>query len=1116
MMIAANPGGPRRRARAVRLPVAALLAAVLAMTASPALRPPSVSAGGPTFTVAPLVGAPGDLLAGSGEGFLPGFTISVTWDGVEVATDAVGSDGTFDVRFRIPAAATEGLHVVGACYASSLPDPCPDPLRVRVTIPATPPPPTPPPTATPPPATPIPQSQPPLVAPTPSPTPSPTPTPAPTIPIPSFPEAVPTPAPTPLPLVAVTPRPTPPAQLTPADAAFTDLWIKGVEVTQGIQNLLNSMPLVEGRRTYARVHVGSFGADAWPHTYGALEARRNGSQIGWIWPENGPISAKVGGGDRVQLDDSLQFRLPQGWLSGEVTLTAFVYSYNVSTPFTDEPDWTNNFASVEVEFHPASPLTVHMAPLHIHRSYHPSDVERVYTGDLSGGLVAAGGSGTMRIINGLYRFHPLAQVNLDMLEYPIEPIGHSGGHEFNIGDCQVTVTEVSASNSVVLSSWEPFVADPDEFDPEVGDAVPLDRDSVRILDQTFDVGSAYVTEGGGVKIFASVSGDPPSPIVGAPAFVDGCKPDPSSVHEPNETLALYRVFYDWDAEEDLFVGMIHPSLPTEFGGGIATGGTDAVSMRMTDTFGSVETWYHSGAETLAHEAGHAAGLKHVPCKDDDGDGEPDELSGGDVDLSHPAAKTFPNCTLAEVDPDGYYGFDVYWGLWNLDGPTVISNNPNQARPNRSWPFMAYKNPGWPDPYHYCVLLEFYGVPCDPTTDLGLDWDPPNAGFGGGLVNPIDPSHEAPAVPLLVVTGFVNPHDGTYELRPLTVETEPTPTLLDRFARQSSLPVHDGDPYVVVRGHDGEDRLTVGIPGQAPSHEPHERHDFMLLLPFGPEDASFHLFLADGTPLRSVERSDNPPAVTIESVEAGPEVDDEVIVAFSATDPDDDPLTFTVLYAPDGEHWQVLATGMDESTLTLPSSLGLPAGDAPAFRVVAFDGALAGEDRSGVDMPADANTPPRVWLTGTRAGTYPLNEPIRLEALAFDLEDRTIPPESITWTSSMDGELGTGTELEVDDLSAGDHEITVTASDSYDALTAARFTITVDSSLPAPAVPEELTQTVASLFARYADGEDLAAVESASAGGEWSVLPIAALAAVAIGAVGVGVTLAIRRRGSGPA
>jgi hypothetical protein len=1109
----ASPGGTRRRFRAAASSAGVIALLAASINGQLGLWPSPVTAGGPTFGVSPTVGEPGDLLAASGSGFLPGLVVSVTWDGDEVITDQVASDGTFDVRFRIPADAEAGIHEAEACYADPLPDPCPNPVRVTVTLPATPPPATPPP-ATPPPATPTPptpppQSQPPLVAAT----PAPTPTPAPTVPVPSFPIAVPTPVPTPTPpvFVAVTPKPTPPDGLVPPESEFTDLWIKDIEVTQGIQNVLNSMPLVEDRRTYARVYVGTFGADTWPHTYGALEARRNGNQIGWVWPENGPITAKLGAGNRVELDDSLQFRLPQSWLSGDVTLTAFVYSYTVSTPFTEEPEWTNNLASVDVEFHPADPLTVHLAPLHIHRSYHPSDVERIYASDLTGGLVSNAGSGTMRIVNGLYRFHPLAQVNLDLLEYPIEPVGHSAGHEFNLGDCQVTVLEVEASNVVRLSSWTPFLEDPDEFDPDVGDAVPVDRDTVAIMDKTFEVSSAYVAEDGGITIYTSVTGDGPAPIPGAPAFVDGCKPDPSTVHEANQTLALYRVFYDWDEEEDLFVGMIHPSMPTEFGGGIASANTDSVSMRMTDSFGGVETWYHSGAETLAHEAGHAAGLKHVPCKDDDGDGEPDELAGGAVDLSHPAALTFPNCTLAEVDPDGFYGFDVYWELWDLEEPTVISNNPNQARPNRSWPFMAYKNPGWADPYHYCRLLEFYGVPCDPTADLGIGWDPPNAGFGGGLVNPIDPTHSDPVIPLLIVTGFVDPTNGTYQLTPLTVDSDPSETLLDRFARQSSAPVHEGDPYVVVRGYDGSHRLTVGVDGQSPSHEEHARHEFSLVLPFGPDDASIELFLPDGESLATFERSDTAPTVTIREVRAGPEVDDQVLVSFEGSDADDDDLTYTVLYAPDGEHWQVVGSGLDETTLRLPTARGLPAGDAPAFRVIAFDGLLSGEDRADADMPADGNTPPLVWPIGDPTASYPLGELIRFEAVAFDLEDRTLPPESVAWSSSLDGDLGTGTELEVDDLSAGKHEITVTATDSHDAVTASRFSISIDGASGAGEVPAEVVAAVDDIFAGHADGADLAAdVAPGPSDAGLPLLPIA-VAVAGVAFLAVGGTIAYRRR-----
>ena len=157
---------------------------------------------------------------------------------------------------------------------------------------------------------------------------------------------------------------------------FPDLDVIAVEVTQGIQNLANSMPLVADRRTFARVHIDVIGALELAYTHGILEARRDGDLIGSIWPENGPITARANGGERAALDDSLYFRLPASWLHDDIQLRAFVYSHDPAFVWSKEPVWENNFEAVDVTFHEAQPVELHLATLHLHRSFHPTDVVR--------------------------------------------------------------------------------------------------------------------------------------------------------------------------------------------------------------------------------------------------------------------------------------------------------------------------------------------------------------------------------------------------------------------------------------------------------------------------------------------------------------------------------------------------------------------------------------------------------------------------------------------------------------------------------------------------------------------------------------------------------------------
>jgi len=71
------------------------------------------------------------------------------------------------------------------------------------------------------------------------------------------------------------------------------------------------------------------------------------------------------------------------------------------------------------------------------------------------------------------------------------------------------------------------------------------------------------------------------------------------------------------------------------------------------------------------------------------------------------------------------------------------------------------------------------------------------------------------------------------------------------------------------------------------------------------------------------------------------------------------------------------------------------------------------------------------------------QPVTLSANATDEKDGTLKADSLVWTSDIDGELGTGETVMLDDLSAGTHTITVTATDSDGNAQMESFTLTVD-------------------------------------------------------------------------
>jgi YVTN family beta-propeller protein len=103
--------------------------------------------------------------------------------------------------------------------------------------------------------------------------------------------------------------------------------VTGIELTQGIQDLANSVPLIYGKRAFARVHVKSDGAD-FPNVTASLSglgAYMDGGgnvvriPLGSLIPSNsgGPRIAVRADPKRSIVDDSFVFEIPWSWMGFE-------------------------------------------------------------------------------------------------------------------------------------------------------------------------------------------------------------------------------------------------------------------------------------------------------------------------------------------------------------------------------------------------------------------------------------------------------------------------------------------------------------------------------------------------------------------------------------------------------------------------------------------------------------------------------------------------------------------------------------------------------------------------------------------------------------------------------
>ncbi len=236
-------------------------------------------------------------------------------------------------------------------------------------------------------------------------------------------------------------------------------------------------------------------------------------------------------------------------------------------------------------------------------------------------------------------------------------------------------------------------------------------------------------------------------------------------------------------------------------------------------------------------------------------------------------------------------------------------------------------------------------------------------------------------------------------------------------------VEPGDYAVKCLAGDGSVLSEISF---ASGFEDQEASPFALLVPC-PETTAKVEVCHGSAVLAEVIPSTGVPAVGVVSPSAGEALSGTYDVTWTASDPDGDDLSYTLLYSNDGIGWATVALDLDQETFTV--DLGsVPGGANCLFKVVATDGFNTVEAVS--DEFSVANQGPSVAVIAPGDGsTVAPGMDVRLHGYAYDMEDGEIDGASLSWESSLDGALGTGEYLQLSSLSEGTHQITLTAKDS---------------------------------------------------------------------------------------
>jgi hypothetical protein len=386
-------------------------------------------------------------------------------------------------------------------------------------------------------------------------------------------------------------------------------------------------------------------------------------------------------------------------------------------------------------------------------------------------------------------------------------------------------------------------------------------------------------------------------------------------------------------------------------------------------------------KVLAHEIGHLLNdqeLAHTPNGSNEVDSNCFKASDG-------FNKNYPNYNNLPRGSIGVYGLDV--AAYTL------------LMPDQTYDFMSYCQEAWVSPYNYDKLASGLTPASNaiyPTAD-----EPLRQLLVSGTV--LTPSLQVEFDPFYVVTSTV-PADSNMGSEFCIEMQDNQSTVLD--SRCFEMDFTDPEGYTSI----SEDSFALAVP-----------------YPIGTTQVVLtHLGLKIG----QVTASDNSPEVELLSPNGGElwSGTGTYTVTWSASDIDLDPLFFTLDYSTDaGESWFPIGIDITETMSILDVSF-LPGGSSILLRVSASDGINTSYDIAD-NLFTVGGKPPLVFITNPEPNTVLRpGAPVLLSGSAFDIEDGTIDGTNLTWHSSRDGFLGTGSRLLVS-LSNGEHTITLTATDN---------------------------------------------------------------------------------------
>ena len=453
-----------------------------------------------------------------------------------------------------------------------------------------------------------------------------------------------------------------------------------------------------------------------------------------------------------------------------------------------------------------------------------------------------------------------------------------------------------------------------------------------------------------------------------------------------------------------------------------------------------------------HELGHVLGRAHDTDKSQFG-----VIQGFASGPCHDYADDPP---LSGVFP--YFFFQG--GRWvSTLGPMQSGENAKMFGMDSSF----VPGPNVVDPTVHLELMGYCGI-AQHTYDWNSDFS--YKGFHATITSRFPPTGPSPSPPgrrpspagaataqdYLLIDGEIDLDLDTGVLRPIS------------RVSVSGIPEAPPSGAYTLQTRDGSGNVLGSIPFAplqgVPEFSPAPTGPAQFLIPVAADPAIRQVRVLKGAVLIvSRSASTNSPSVTVTYPNGGETLSqDPVVLQWSASDADGDPLTYLVQYSPDGgSSWQALAVDWPDKTLSVPNRL-LAGTTNGLIRVTASDGFNTAADQTNAVFTVPNHAPRVTILSPTQNQAFAGSQQMVFEGLSWDVENGLLAGSSVQWSSNIDGALGSGTNLlkTASQLSPGNHTITATATDSSSLSGFASVNISVATTAPAAFADLSIAQDAA--------------------------------------------------------